>query len=330
MKESIFLSSVAEGIIGSLGSPPVKEIVQLWGAEGEAEKLKDTVSTIKTVLLCAEEQQDGNPEVRVWLEKLQKPMYDADDLLDIVVSTSEVRPKEMTTEYESWVQRLVRKLNVFSEQNLVPRSPIHIGNYIKCIRERKMLLVERRIRKAVIARLLDSKAGENISILPIVGIGGLGKTALAQLVFNDQKVQQHFDLKVWVCVSDIFDVKILVENILKFATRNKQQDVGMDALTESLRNVIYKKKYLLVLDDVWNEDRDKWSRFKSLLMGGERGSRVLLTTRNEMVAKISKTMEPYLLKGLGEQESWSLFKKMAFEEGKEPETTSIVKLGRRL
>ncbi|KAB1225425.1 putative disease resistance protein RGA3 [Morella rubra] len=360
MEETIILSSVAEGIIASLGSLPVKEIVQRWGAEGELEKLKDTVSTIKAVLRDAEEQQDGNPEVRAWLERLKNPMYDVDDLLDDV--SSENLLGEMTSTRDKMKKK---EWNVFSKSNQVLQHPSHIGHRIKGVREtldaiaadRKFPIgghhakigIENKKRgdtysfvleedvigreedkNAVIALLLDSNVGENVSILPIVGIGGLGKTALAQLVFNDQKVKEHFELKVWVCVSDMFDVKILVENIIKSATRNKQEDVGMDALTQSLKNLIDRKKFLLVLDDVWNEDREKWSRFKSLLMGGARDSRVLLTTRSKMVAKITKSIEPYLLKGLGKQDSWSLFKKIAFEEGKEPENTRIAAIGREI
>ncbi|KAB1225424.1 putative disease resistance protein RGA4 [Morella rubra] len=130
MEETIILSSVAEGIMASLGSLPVKEIVQLWGVEGELEKLKDTVTTIKVVLLDAEEQQDENPEVRAWLEKLKNPMYDVDDLLDDV--SSEALPGEMTTRDKG----KKKEWNVFSKSNQVPQRPFHIGHKIKGIREK--------------------------------------------------------------------------------------------------------------------------------------------------------------------------------------------------
>ncbi|KAB1225344.1 Disease resistance protein RGA2 [Morella rubra] len=177
--------------------------------------------TIKSVLPDAEEQQDGNPEVRVWLEKLQKPIS-AEDKKKKKVWNLKIKPGDKKKKKE-W--------NVFSKSNQVPQHPFHIGRKIKDIREkldviaadRKFHLEGHRVKmgienkksdtysfvleedvigrdedkKAVIALLLDSNVGEKISILPIVGIGGLGKTALAQLVFNDQKVKQHFELKVW-------------------------------------------------------------------------------------------------------------------------------------
>jgi hypothetical protein len=93
-----------------------------------------------------------------------------------------------------------------------------------------------------------------------------------------------------------------------------------------------------VLDDVWNGDHGKWCRLKQVLMGGARGSRIVVTTRNEIVAKtirqesvgIIGTVKSYSLKGLDEDASWSLFKQKAFERGQEPENLSIVALGKEI
>jgi hypothetical protein len=85
------------------------------------------------------------------------------------------------------------------------------------------------------------------------------------------------------------------------------------------------------LDDVWNEDRENWSELKEVLMGGASGSRMLVTTRSEKVARISGTVEPYFLKGLKEDASWSLLKQLAFEKGKKPEdNSSIAAVGREI
>jgi Leucine-rich repeat (LRR) protein len=191
-------------------------------------------------------------------------------------------------------------------------------------------------KKAVIDRLLDSNVEENVSILPIVGIGGLGKTTLAQLIFNDEQIQKKFQLKMWVCISNIFDVKNIVAKILESATKRKLEIVEMDTLVNDLRKEIEGKKYFLVLDDVWNEDNEKWCSLKKVLMVGGRGSRILVTTRYESVAMTIRhesvvrfigTVQSYFLKGLDKEASWSLFKQMALEKRQEPENSSIVAIG---
>jgi Leucine-rich repeat (LRR) protein len=185
-------------------------------------------------------------------------------------------------------------------------------------------------KKEVIECLMESKVEENVSILPIVGIGGLGKTALAQLIFNDEKIKKHFELKMWVCVSDNFDVEIIVGKILESATNKKTKKFEMNTLINALRKEIDGKKYLLVLDDVWNEDPKEWFDLKKLLMGGARGSRILVTTRSQKVANITYSIKPYLLKGLDEHKSWALFKQMAFEKGQEPKNPRIVEIGKEI
>lgn len=178
-------------------------------------------------------------------------------------------------------------------------------------------------KKVIIERLLGSKIEENVSVLPIVGIGGLGKTTLAQFVFNDEEIKNRFEKKLWVCVSDDFDVKIIVEKILECATGKKPERLEMNTLINDLQKEIGGKRYFLVLDDVWNYDSQKWDSLKKPLLCGARGSTILVTTREKKVAKISKTIEPYVLSGLNEEESWSLFRQHAFEKGLGPENLRI-------
>ncbi|KAK9929991.1 hypothetical protein M0R45_027053 [Rubus argutus] len=94
-------------------------------------------------------------------------------------------------------------------------------------------------------------------VIPIVGMGGLGKTTFAQLIFEDAEVQAHFDKKAWVCVSDPFDVIKIAKEILELVEEEKTQDcsiVSLQKLLKSIQAHIKDKKFLLVLDDVWTED----------------------------------------------------------------------------
>ena len=87
------------------------------------------------------------------------------------------------------------------------------------------------------------------------------------------------------------------------------------------------KKYLLVLDDLWNEDHNKWLLWRNLLIVGARGSRIIVTTRSEIVARIIGATSWHALRGLPEEKAWSLFVKMAFEQGQLPENQAFISLG---
>ncbi|XP_059455166.1 putative disease resistance protein RGA4 [Corylus avellana] len=349
------LFGTADRIIETLGSLAAKEFRLLWGVGDEIESLRNTVSAIKAVLLDAEKKQAaGNHAVGDWLGKLNDAIYDADDLLD-AISTEALR-REVST-----LGKKAKQVRIFFSESNQLAFRLRMGLKINAIGKRldaidadrgRFHLEERHVEtrvgckerdnthslvraEAVIGReddkkecLMDSNFEENASVLSIVGIGGLGKTT--QLIFNDERIENHFELKMWVCVSYNFHVKDIVEKILECATNMKQPTVEMNTLVRYFGKVIDGKKYLLVSDDVWNEDHEKWCRLKEVLMGGARGSRILVTTRNESVARIAETVQSYSLSGLDEDASWSLFKQMAFGKGKEPENLSIITLGREI
>nr|CAD1840997.1 unnamed protein product [Ananas comosus var. bracteatus] len=167
---------------------------------------------------------------------------------------------------------------------------------------------------------------ENVSVLPIVGIGGMGKTTLAQLVYNDPRVNDHFLLKIWVCVSDFFDVERLTKEIIDNAESGRQSkdiiesdDKGyrtdgrnLNSLQVLLNKMMVSTRFLLVLDDVWNEDRMTWEKFYAPLREAHRGSMIIITTRSRKVADIMGTMDSILLRGLPADSYWKLFERYAF------------------
>ncbi|KAL4601285.1 hypothetical protein ACB092_11G261000 [Castanea dentata] len=353
------LFDIAKEIIGKAGDLALKEVALIWGVNDEINKLKERVSIISAVILDAEAKQHDSEEIKLWLKRLKDAMCDADDLLD-EISTEALRREVMTRDKKAKEVRIF-----FSKSNQLAYG-VRMGHKVKEMRETLVAIAvdrqfqleerceERQVRykarqqthslasaedvigreedkNAIIGSLLDPNVKENVSVLSIVGIGGLGKTTVAQLVFNDKELKDHFEPKVWVCVSENFDVKIIVQKILECIKKEKPaKDLEMNTLVNDVHKEINGKKYLIVLDDVWNEDREKWFSLKKILMDGARGSRILVTTRSQKVAKIAQPIQTHVLQGLDENNAWSLFKKMAFEEGEEPKNASFVNIGEEI
>jgi len=161
-------------------------------------------------------------------------------------------------------------------------------------------------------------------------MGGLGKTTLAQHVCNDPKMDAaKFDAKAWVCVSDHFDVLTVTKTILKAITREKDDSGNLEMVHNKLKEKLSGKKVLLVLDDVWNQRRDKWKAVQTPLSYGAPGSRVLVTTRDEKVA-FSMQSKVHHLKQLLEEECWKVFEKHVSKDDNLELKDELKEIGRRI
>ncbi|KAL0002062.1 hypothetical protein SO802_015843 [Lithocarpus litseifolius] len=351
-----FVFNIAEKVLEKLGSLAFQEACLVWGVESDLRRLENTLTNVKAVLLDAEEQQFHNQELTVWLGQLKEVFYDAQDVLDEFECEA---LRKQVVEMQGSTTRKVRR--VFSSSNpLIFRTKMaHKVKEIRArldevaadrakfhfsprsddrhvVRGREMsysfvqpsdVIGRDQDKENIVEHLMDPSDGQSISVVPVVGIGGLGKTALAKLVFNDERVIEHFELKCWVCVSEEFVLKQLLVKIIKSITSENRSDLDEEQLQVLLRNNLDGKKFFLVLDDVWNEDRGKWIELRKLLMGGANGSKILVTTRSPTIASMMGTMSPYNLEGLLHQKCLSLFIKWAFDEGKERQHTNLVEIG---
>ena len=350
---------IAEKVIGLLGSVASQELELITNFQDDVKSMESMFSAIKAVLHDAEKKAISNDQIKDWLKKLKVLLLDLEDLLD-AYSADELAREVMTIGkskvgkelriFFSKSNRTVCAAKMGREIKAFNRKLVRISNEMKALplseissidesyhewRQTHSFVREEDVvgreaeKKSLVNAILDSKvANDSITVAAIVGFGGLGKTMLAQQVYNDKAIEKHFDLMKWVCVADEstdnkFSIMRVAQSIIGKKKYSSEMDemvqvlrntMEMEEVVHVLRNTIEGKRFLLVLDDVWNEDREKWLELESLLRGGGKGSVIIVTTRSEKVAQIMGTHSfPHIsLTSLDEKNSWELFRRVAF------------------
>ncbi|XP_024039141.1 disease resistance protein RGA2-like [Citrus clementina] len=173
---------------------------------------------------------------------------------------------------------------------------------------------------------------KGLHIISIVGMGGIGKTTLAQLACNHVEVKRKFDKLLWVCVSDPceqFRIAKAIAEALGIPSSNLGE---FQSLLKLISESITGKRFLLVLDDVWDGDCIKWEPFYLCLKNGLHGSKILVTTRKKSVASMmgSTNTDIVTVMELAEEECWSLFKRLAFFGPSINDCENLEQIGRRI
>ncbi|WJZ94960.1 hypothetical protein VitviT2T_013766 [Vitis vinifera] len=184
----------------------------------------------------------------------------------------------------------------------------------------------------IIGKLLGGSCQESSSlyIVSIVGMGGIGKTTLAQLAYNHEKVKSYFHERMWVCVSDPFDPMRISRAILEALQKESSGFHDLEAVQQKICTLIADKKFLLVLDDVWTENYELWEQVESSLKGGAPGSRILVTTRNENVSTMMGTTYKVPLGELSKEQCRSLFSNIAFYGRSREKVEELENIGRKI
>ncbi|PKU83540.1 Putative disease resistance protein RGA1 [Dendrobium catenatum] len=351
----IVATSLLRFISEKLASKAIAEFAMQIGIDKELRKLERTLSTIQDVLEDAEARQVKEKALRSWLSQLKELAYDADDVLDeFSFKAAKLKKANMKEKvrnllclpkniaFQRKIALRVKEINERLDEIAEVRSKFHLkeGVFRSFKLERSITSEEtgsfikesevygREVDKEKIVEfLMNTSVGDDIGVIGIVGLGGLGKTTLAGLVYNDERVCGHFQKRMWVCVSEEFELKRLVRLIIESATGSEFSPMNMDAMQRSLINQLQEKRFLLVLDDVWSESHEKWDSLRALLTVGAKGSKVIVTTRNEHVASIMGTISPYRLSNLSFDDCWLLFERRAFgnEVERNPDFVAIGK-----
>ncbi|CAL2237572.1 unnamed protein product [Prunus armeniaca] len=236
-----FLSASIQALCHKLASGELMDLFRGRKLDNSLmEKLKMTLLTLRALLNDAE-KQIVNPAVGMWLDELKHAIFDADDLLDEIDTRA---LQHQTKKTQVW--KFISTSDILGLREGVGGNVSHRTLTTPCV-EHECCTYGRVGDKEKLETLLlsdDLVRSNNISVTNHHSWDGrVGKTTLAQLLYNDDEVKEYFDIETWACVSEDFDA-------------------------------IRGKKFLFVLDDLWNDNYNDWDLLRAPFTYGERGSKL--------------------------------------------------------
>ncbi|KAJ4794320.1 NBS-LRR disease resistance protein [Rhynchospora pubera] len=334
-----------------------KDLIMFWDLDKECDITKDMLTIISIVLANIEKKFITNERICPWLSQLQDATYDVDDFLDDLQIEKQRRSKGKFPAGAVWdflssnnqvkfhykMVKKIKRINTRLDKSMEEKRNFQLveRNFLMeedisrretfSIVDESSVYGRKEEKKKIINLLTKDKDKDILSVLPIVGIGGVGKTTLAKIVYNDKEIKEYFDRIIWVYVSMKFQLSKILEKIIECVSRKSCDVSYIEAKVNKLETMISGTRYLIVLDDVWNEDVIKWKELTTILKCVSTiGSKILVTTRSERVAKIVGTYDQFRVDPLEFEYCWKLFEELAFQYVDEEEKESFINIGKEI
>ncbi|RID44898.1 hypothetical protein BRARA_I01663 [Brassica rapa] len=324
------------------------EYEQFKGVEDQVNELKTDLNTLKSFLKDANAKKHTDEVVRSCVERINEIVLDAEDtiertrLKDVLGKRGIARfvpeRRNIALEIRSLseeIKKAVRDMKDFKVHQRIddvkdPQPSPQRQEYPK-IHEGNLVGMEANV-KTLLGYLVEQ---DDIQVVSITGMAGLGKTTLARQVFHDNLVKKKFDRLAWVCVSHVCDhIKVWQAILQNFRSKEQQKEIQKmtrAALQGELFELLETSNSLIVLDDIWN--KKDWDLIKRIFPH-KAGSKVLLTSRNERVAGPGETYKDFKPECLSDQDSWTLFKSIAMprKDASEmtPDDKEMEKMGKKM
>ncbi|XP_066339342.1 disease resistance protein RGA2-like [Miscanthus floridulus] len=365
---AVVLDALASYLQDMLLEMAKEEVHLLLGVPDEIKKMGMKLGDLKRFLADADKRDISDQSVKSWVRELRNAMYDATNILDLcqLKAMEQGRSCDMgcfnpllfcmrnplhahdignciksLNERLDDIEKRSKTFNFINlasyedntkkvESSLRARRETTGGDELGVVGEK----IEEDTRNLVdLLTKKDKNVHEhkNVMVYAIVGVGGIGKTTLAKKIFNHDSIKQEFQKRIWLSVNQEFSDVDLLERAITGAEGNHQAPRNTkDTLEQSLKEAVEGCKTLLVMDDVWDHHAWEMVLEPPLINSLARGSRVLVTTRHDTVARGMIAEVPYHhVDKLEEEDAWSLLKKQVVgnENNDEPKVDALKDIG---
>ncbi|CAO2150052.1 unnamed protein product [Urochloa humidicola] len=345
------MACILDAMISYVMNLIMNKVQEEWHMQRDFMKLEDKMKSLQYLVADAERRRISELSVQRWVMRLKEAMYDIIDILDLCQlnkvgerkkfkggswlgdiapsSIQSIRFAHQIVNQIKELNQLLHELHTDAENfNFVK---INLGSNLECrkLTDAKMYMqntTSEFVESAIVGEMIKKDTKELVQVLTtdndrhtimvvsIVGMGGIGKTTLAQKIYHEAAIESHFNMRIWLTISQCFDQVDLLRSAIRQAGGSIPcEEKNMSLLTRTLTDVLSKGRFLVVIDNVW--DAQAWNHVLSTPIinasqNQQHGNRVLITTRLEdQACQMRVHFHQHRVSLLEEVDAWSLLKK---------------------
>ncbi|PSS01307.1 Disease resistance protein, partial [Actinidia chinensis var. chinensis] len=342
--------AAVEFLVGRIGSLLAEKAILLGSVRGEIRELMRELESIRSFLRVADKCKDRNEEVRDWVAQVRDIAYKAEDIIDeftyemdglrrggarfkgflrrvvhlprelLVKHQTAIKLQEITVQIKAIPERIKRydlgRLEEDQSSQANPKWVRNLGESSFFIKDDDVVGIDNE-RGLLLKWLMDEKVQR--TVISVWGMGGSGKSTLVAKAYKNEAVKRYFDCRAWVTVTTHYRIEDIFRRMIEeFIPRRKElvaselKAKGYKQLAEILVEFLQQKRYVIVLDDIW--DNNFWNQVSAALPDCIHGSRIILTTRNKDIASFPYGVSCHVIEHcpLQSSDAWTLFCKKAF------------------